>query len=129
MGVGLPRPLLRYAVGGVDGLRWRLVGPGIERADLIGRTPGLSAFMMRLGPGVRVPRHTHDGDELTLVLGGAYQDEIGRFATGDVADLNDATTHRPHAERDGPCLCLVIVDGRLRFSSPIARAIQRLVGF
>lgn len=126
---GLPRPLLRHAGGGVETLPWRRVGPGIERADLAGPAAGPAAFMLRVAPGAPVPRHSHDGEELTLVLTGAYQDEIGRFAAGDVADLDRATTHRPVAERDAPCVCLVVLEGRLRFSSPLARLVQPFVRF
>jgi putative transcriptional regulator len=124
LGAGLPRPLLRYAPGGTRTAPWRRLARGIERADLI-TTPGAAgAFLLRVVPGVAVPRHGHAGEELTLVLTGAYSDEIGRFEAGDVADLDDATTHRPRAEAGETCVCLIALDGPIRFAGRFARLIQ-----
>ena len=38
------------------------------------------------------------GQEMTLILRGAYRDQIGRFAPGDVADLDEGIEHQPVIE-------------------------------
>ena len=55
-----------------------------------------TSFAPRRGYGL--PAHGHNGAELTLVLRGAYQDEVGRFGIGDAADLDESVEHRPVAD-------------------------------
>jgi putative transcriptional regulator len=75
-----------------------------------------------------VPAHTHRGQELTLVLSGAYHDETGRFARGDFQELDSDVVHQPHAEQDIDCICLAITDAPLRFKSLAAQLAQPLIG-
>ena len=62
---------------------------------------------MRFAPGKRIPDHGHHGSEMTLILAGAYIDEFGRFARGDIADLGDDVEHSPHVEGEEDYICLV----------------------
>jgi putative transcriptional regulator len=82
---------------------------------------GPRVHLVRVAGGRRVPRHGHRGVELTLVLQGAYTDSLGRFAVGDVAELDESVDHVPVAERAMPCVCLVVTEGRLVPRSPLAR--------
>ena len=50
---------------------------------------------------------------MTLVLGGSYTDEFGRFAAGDVAELDGAVEHRPIGGGDAECVCLLVTEGRI----------------
>jgi putative transcriptional regulator len=68
------------------------------------------------------------GGELTLVIKGAYEDEIGHFKSGDLADLDSSAHHQPVADTGEPCICLIATDDRLRFSSVFSRMLQPLVG-
>jgi putative transcriptional regulator len=75
-----------------------------------------------------MPEHGHGGEELTLVLEGAYSDKLGRFAAGDIADLGDDVEHQPVVDQDRACICLVATEAPTRFRSWPARILQPLIG-
>jgi putative transcriptional regulator len=75
-----------------------------------------------------VPEHGHGGEEVTLILSGAYRDHMGRFGRGDVADLDEDIEHKPVAEDGEDCICLVAIERPTRFKSFAARLMQPLVG-
>ena len=80
--------------------------------------------LLRIGAGRAMPEHGHGGEEITLVLKGAYRDHMGRFARGDVADLDEDIEHKPVVEQDGDCICLVATERR-RASSLWPRGIMQ----
>ena len=121
----LPRTLQPYFGRRYADLRWRMIGPGIHylRAE---RVDDGHLMLLRTAPGRSVPMHTHGGSELTLILQGAYRDAIGRFAPGDVADLDSEVEHQPVTEPGAPCICVAATDAPLRFSGWMARLLQPL---
>lgn len=126
---GLPLPLQRYLPKGLDSVRWKWTGPGVATADLDWGKDGKSRLMLlRVAAGRRVPEHGHGGQELTLILQGAYRDRFGVFATGDIADHDEDVEHQPIAEPGEDCICLVAVDARLSFRGRLMRALQPLFG-
>jgi putative transcriptional regulator len=129
MGLQLPQPLRSY-VERLGGRRWRRLGPGVQQVPLIRRTSGGGTVrMLRIAPGMKMPRHGHAGLELAVVLAGSYRDEIGLFARGDLADLDQEVRHQPRAhEREG-CVCLIATEGPLRFEGRLLRWIQPALGF
>ena len=66
---------------------------------------------------------------MTLVLHGSFADEVGRFQSGDLADLDPSIQHQPVADTDAHCVCLIATDARLRFTGVLRRMLQPLVGF
>jgi putative transcriptional regulator len=120
-----PQPLRGYLPGRLDALPWRLRLPGIHGCPLDGVAGG-RVEMLRIQPGRAVPSHTHRGVEMTLVLEGAYTDELGHFARGDVFVADEAITHRPHVDRGPDCICLTVTDGVLRFSGPFGWVVNPL---
>ena len=86
-------------------------------------------MLLSIAPGKSMPVHSHQGSELTLVLKGAYDDELGHFAAGDVADLDSDVEHQPVVSRGETCICLAALDAPLRFPGRIARMLQPLFGF
>ena len=126
---GLPLPLQRYLPKGMDSVRWKWTGPGVATADLAWGKDGKSRLMLlRVAAGRRVPEHGHGGQELTLILSGAYRDRFGVFAAGDIADHDEDVEHQPIAEPGEDCICLVAVDARLTFRGRLMRALQPLFG-
>ena len=121
----LPRTLQPYFGQRYADLRWRMLGPGIHyvRAD---RVDDGHLMLLRTAPGRSVPMHTHGGNELTLILQGAYRDAIGHFAPGDVADLDSDVEHQPVTVPGVPCICVAATDAPLRFSGWMARLLQPL---
>jgi putative transcriptional regulator len=113
----------------LDQLKWRRSGPGVSMFKLPQQSGDAGFFgLLRIAPGQKVPDHGHGGTELTLILRGAYHDEIGHFARGDVADLDESISHTPTAADEGECICVVANDAPTRFRSWPARLAQRFIG-
>ncbi len=124
-----PAARLRDYLPDGEGLRWKQIGPGIKHAPLSGFDEDSGTLrLLSIAPGTTVSAHSHAGTELTLVLTGSYMDELGRFQPGDLADLDEDTTHQPIADSDETCICLVATEGRLKFSGLLPRLIQPLIG-
>jgi putative transcriptional regulator len=75
-----------------------------------------------------VPRHTHRGTELVVVLKGAYADGEACHRAGDFAENAVELVHQPEATRDGECICLIAADGALVPRDWVGRLFQPFVG-
>jgi putative transcriptional regulator len=118
----LPAPLRAYVGRGIDGIAWKKLARGIEEFRLpIPNTKGYATRLIRVAAGRDIPSHSHDGDELTLVLAGGFTDGEHSYRRGDVAgaDADPTVSHRPVADQDGECICLIVTEGKLRFSGPL----------
>lgn len=124
----VPLPLARYLPGGISSVRWRFTGPGVATASLPAKSKVSRLLLLRVGAGRRVPEHGHGGQELTLILSGAYSDRFGRFGVGDLADHDEDVEHQPIAEPGEDCICLVAVNAPLTFRSRLMRTLQPLFG-
>jgi len=126
--MGLPRPLCRLLGRSLDQLAWRRIAPGVAvyRINLARGARG-RLMLMRIASGKALPRHGHSAGEMTMVLRGAYRDEVGRFAMGDIADLGHDIEHKPVTDSGADCICLIGSErpwrlrGLLRFVQPILR--------
>lgn len=127
----VPAPLAAYLGGSLAAIDWHMLAPGVRQFEIVPHDlmQGGNLRMLRIAPGKKLPRHGHTGTELTLVLRGAYSDELGHFGRGDVAETDDEIVHEPLSDRDEDCICLIATEGPLKFDSLIARAIQRFTGF
>ncbi len=124
----VPMPLADYIGGSLDTIEWKRIVPGVWYYDLPCHTKGVSR-LLRIAPGKAMLPHTHDGNELTLVLRGSFSDEIGRFAAGDIADLDDQIEHQPLVDSEEDCICLVATDAPLKFTTLLGRIMQPVTGF
>lgn len=125
----VPEVLAPYLDGELDTLTWRSLVPGIMQHVISDVESGRgSVRLLSIAPGTTIPRHTHGGSELTLVLKGSYADEIGRFKSGDLADLDPSVYHQPVVDGDESCVCLIATDERLHFSGVFSRMLQPLIG-
>jgi len=120
---GLPAPLADYVGGGLDEVRWKSVGMGVKQA-VLRTSPDASARLLYIPAGAAVPDHGHRGTELTLVLQGAFVDEVDRFGPGDIEIANEDLDHTPVADIGADCICLAATDARLRFRGMIPRIAQ-----
>lgn len=123
----LPAPLQRYVGGDLDAVKWRPVGLGVKQAILPTSTEA-SARLLRIPAGVAIPDHSHEGNELTLVLQGAFADEDDHFARGDLEVADGDVTHTPIAAPGADCICLAVTDAPLAFKGWLPRVVQRFVG-
>ncbi|MDX6750060.1 ChrR family anti-sigma-E factor [Geminicoccaceae bacterium 1502E] len=122
-GLVLPLPLRAYLPGPVEALPWRNYGP-VAEADLPLADPEFRTRLIRLKAGRSVPRHTHEGNELTLVLHGSFHDIQGHYRRGDLAIADAGVDHQPTADADGDCLCLAVTDAPLRLTGSIGRLLN-----
>ncbi|BBB26777.1 ChrR family anti-sigma-E factor [Amphritea japonica] len=124
----IPAPLSDYIEGSLDQLEWKRIVPGVAYYDMPWEGRGVSR-LLRIAPGKSMLAHTHDGNELTMVLRGSFSDEIGRFCRGDVADLDDQIEHQPLVDSDEDCICLIATDAPLRFTTLFGKLVQPITGF
>jgi len=126
---GVPRPLARLLPSSIETLRWRRIAPGIKQYNLSKQHRRHGAFkLLHLNPGVVLSQHTHDDRELTYVVRGSYQDEIGCFQAGDIADLDGHDKHQPVVNGAEPCIALIATHSPVRFSSLFGKIMQPFVG-
>ena len=126
----IPGPLARLLAGqDLADIKWKSKAPGVAMHDLpLSAGAKGKLLLMRIAPGKSMPEHGHGGEEITLILSGAYNDALGRFAQGDVADLGEHIEHQPVVEADAACLCLVATEAPTRFKSWPARLLQPFIG-
>ena len=112
----VPRPIRKVVGGELDSLEWSRLRDGVDHfaVDLSPHARG-DLRLIRLCPGASLPEHGHSGEELTLVLRGAFRDETGTFSAGDFADLDDETRHTVTATEDGECILLIASEGKPAF--------------
>ena len=122
----LPAALHPYFGERFNDLRWKSVAPGMHIIRAANVSDG-SLMLLSIAPGKSVPMHSHGGNELTMILRGSYQDGLGHFAPGDVADLDSDVTHQPVTMPGGPCICVAATDAPLRFEGWLARMLQPLI--
>jgi putative transcriptional regulator len=124
----LPSALHPWFGSSMNALRWRRVAPGVQRIRA-SRIDGGDLMLLRIAPGSKLPLHSHGGNELTVILDGAYDDMLGHFGPGDVADLDGGIQHQPVTAPGVPCICVAATDAPLVFPGWFARTLQPLFGF
>jgi putative transcriptional regulator len=121
----LPEALIPYAGRDLEALPWTRVVKGVEEAILpAGGTAAHRMSLLRIVAGRAIPAHTHYGDELLLVLQGAFEDGHGHYARGDVCASDEAVTHAPMADRGADCLCLAVTTGPIRLTGGWGRLLN-----
>lgn len=125
---GVPWPA---SLRGCEVSGWRWMGPGMRYAR-VGlpqlSAPGSSIYLLRIGEGRSLPRHTHGGVELTQVLCGTFDDGRAVFGPGDFDATDEAVHHQPVVQGGATCVCLAYVGAPLRFDGRIASLIGGLIG-
>ncbi len=119
----LPAPLSAYAGGDLSKVKWRSIGMGVKQA-ILATSPEATARLLYIPAGAAVPDHGHRGMELTMVLQGAFSDEVDRFGRGDVEIADEDLEHMPVADIGEDCICLAVTDAPLRFNSLMPRLFQ-----
>lgn len=121
-----PEPLQKYIGGGPEKVNWRKVGGGVKQA-IIPTASDANVRLLYIPAGTAVPDHSHGGLEMTMVLQGAFSDEVDRFARGDVEFGDEDLTHTPIADVEQDCICLAATDAPLKFSGLIPRLLQPFI--
>lgn len=121
-------PLLRDLAGLTVGRR-RWMAPGVwMRPVQTDRRSRELVYLLRIGPGMVLPRHTHTGCEFTCVLEGSFSDQSGRYEPGDFAVTDETTEHSPVVGPEHACICLISTDAPLVMRDFVGRLFQPLAG-
>jgi len=124
----LPAPLRAYVHGRLADLPWKHYG-GVSEAPLPLDESVYRARLVVLKAGKAVPKHTHDGQEITVVLKGAFNDGIGHYRRGDIAIADAHVDHQPVADPAEDCLCLTVTDAPLRLTGTFSRFLNPFLRF
>jgi putative transcriptional regulator len=123
----LPPALLQFVGHDIDDIPWRTKMPGYREYSL-GEIDGCEVNMLWIKAGRKMPSHTHEGAELTLVLDGAFSDANGRYGRGDIALADEDVDHRPIAEEGRPCICFAVTDAPLRLTGSYGQMFSDFLG-
>jgi putative transcriptional regulator len=122
----LPAPL-RAFVGAAP--PWKQAMRGLEEAAIGPRQGMVRARLMRIAPGCAMPRHTHRGREMLIVLDGGYSDEVGEYDVGDVADADGDLVHQPVADPVEGCLCFAVTDAPVVLTGPLGWVLNLFIRY
>lgn len=117
--------LLNYSP---DKLKWRTHGRNVSSARL-SHYDGLNSSLIRIKRNAKIPHHTHEGVEYTVVLEGSFSDEDGIYKKGDFITRTQNDNHSPVATANSDCLCLVVMDAPLKFKNPILELYNKVMPF
>lgn len=123
----VPRSLRQYIPEDYDSLSWMRLSPSFKLATLCQETEGAQVALTRIKAGASMPLHTHTGDELTLVLEGAFSDEDGVYRKGDFLSRSCDDKHRPMVTEDAECICLTVLDGPIEFTGWFSRMLNPIM--
>jgi len=124
----IPAALLPYTGADLDRLAWKRVVKGVDEAVLpTGEVSTYRMSLLRIVGGRSIPEHTHYGDELLMVLDGAFEDGRGHYVRGDVCAADDSVIHAPTADRTGDCLCLAVTSGPIKLTGSWGRLLNPLL--
>lgn len=118
----LPAPVAAIA-GPFAQLSWSFRLPGVSE-NVIEGFGEEKVSLLRARAGARVPDHTHRGLEATLVLAGQLQDGARVLARGDLSLSGAEHHHHPQAVGEETCYCLIVMNGGLRFTGMLGRALN-----
>jgi putative transcriptional regulator len=120
----LPDPVRSAALSALAKTGWKFASPGIRSLTLdVGGNA--KAEILRIEPGAAAPEHTHNGEEFTLVLTGAFHDARGVYRVGDISVADESVTHRPTGELGEVCYSLAVTDAPLTFKGALG-LVQKL---
>jgi putative transcriptional regulator len=123
-----PSPLEDFVKRTGQQVKWKKLGFGVERASL-SRDDGEELYLLKARPGMKMPRHTHEGEEWALILQGGYSVGDESYGLGDLHCEDESCTHQPIVDDDGEaCITLVALEGSLKFSNPIMRMLKPVIG-
>lgn len=122
----VPRALRHFLGRCIDEMPYRTLLPGIRECRIEAEN-GLTAMLYRIAPGKKIPQHSHEGAEITLVLRGGFSDVTGHYRRGDMAIADEDVDHVPVADEGEECVCFAILDAPLRLTGPIGRLLNRFM--
>jgi len=106
----------RLMSGDYEDLDWQRINSALQISRLRTGDPDNEFALYHIKAGGSIPRHTHKGTELTLVLEGSFSDEEGVYQQGDFLMRDAEDEHTPTASRTTDCICIGVLDAPIRFT-------------
>lgn len=117
----LPTALRSMSMSG-----WHKMGK-LSRSRLNLNEGNIHSSLLHIDKDGSVPSHTHKGFELTLLLEGSFEDEMGTYEKGDFIWLTNKNTHSP-STKEG-CLCYTVCDDALQFTQGLSKLLNPIGSF
>lgn len=114
-GLSIPQP---RALKSVALKEWQGIGK-LSRCRLALDDQQLRASLLHIEKGGSIPSHTHKGFEITLLLQGSFDDEMGHYQAGDFIWLDGEHTHNPVTEEG--CICLTVSSDAIHFTQGMSQ--------
>lgn len=118
-----PKALHHFFGQKIDDLAYKTLLPGV-REYRVDAGQQSRAILYRIRAGQKLPEHTHDGTEITLVIRGSFYDDGGHFKRGDIVIADEDINHVPIAGDEGECVCFSVIDAPLRLTGSLGRFIN-----
>ncbi|WP_115718781.1 ChrR family anti-sigma-E factor [Gallaecimonas mangrovi] len=120
--------VLPKALAGLSGQigNWRRLGSKVWTADVDLGEKDVKASFLYADKQTRIPRHTHGGEEITLVLAGKLNDERGQYGQGDFMLMTPDDEHQPFTQEQS-CLCFTVLSAPLVLTGPLGRMANPLL--
>ena len=113
----LPDVIQKLAHCDVAALGWRRVSNSLKQVRLATGDKRHETALYNISAGGKIPKHSHRGTEITVVLRGSFSDHAGVYHNGDfIVRDGDDCGHAPTATTDDDCLCLAVLDEPVRFT-------------
>ena len=122
----IPASLRQFVSSNYDELNWMRLSPAVKIATLC-EEDGVQVALTRIKAGSHIPTHTHAGEEITLVLEGAFSDEKGIYSCGDFVTRNAKHKHKPRVTKDSECICLTVLDAPIEFTGWLTRFLNPIM--
>ncbi|MBW3696893.1 transcriptional regulator [Vibrio sp. T187] len=119
--ISLPR-----AMKSISLKEWQRMGK-ISRSRLDFQDEQRKMSLLHIAEGGSVPTHTHKGFEITLLLQGSFEDELGHYSAGDFLWLDNEHTHQP-VSHEG-CVCLTVSSDAMQFTQGLTQILNPLGKF
>ncbi len=105
---------------------WTKMGK-LSRARLNLDDDNLKSSLLHIRQGGSVPCHTHKGFEITLLLQGSFDDEMGTYQKGDFIWLDAKHCHQPTSPEG--CVCLTVSSAAMQFTRGASQLLNPLARF
>ena len=112
-----PALVQRLMAGDYDELDWQRLTPALRISRLRTGDPDNEFALYHIKAGGSIPKHTHRGTELTLVIEGSFSDEEGVYHPGDFLMRDAEHVHTPTAAQTSDCICIGVLDAPIRFTA------------
>ncbi len=116
-------PLHKLLGDNLEDLPWKRQLGDVSVLDITDRFPGQPdrIVLQKLNAGGRAPRHSHRGEETTLVVQGGFTDSRGVFEAGDFVILDQTVDHQPVALHGDDCITFSILSAPVRLTGTFLR--------